>query len=212
MLGERSAVLMSRAMARLMAAAVLTAPYIPLLFMGEEWGATEPFLYFVDHTDPALNKAVREGRKQEFAAFSENGDPPAPDDERTFLRSRPDWTALEQEPHHRMLDYYKALIHLRRSQPALACTDRSQLSVQFDKATQTMTVLRRHDGQLAVLLLNFSNQTHTAQLPAEATHWHLALNSFGPDWGTKENKLVQKAGDIVAIAPESMVVYLNRYV
>ncbi|RYY61327.1 MAG: malto-oligosyltrehalose trehalohydrolase, partial [Chitinophagaceae bacterium] len=88
MLGERCSALVSFEMLKLMAGAVLTAPFLPMLWMGEEWGEQNPFLYFVSHTDPELAIAVREGRKKEFAAFHAQGEAPDPVSEETFLRSK----------------------------------------------------------------------------------------------------------------------------
>ena len=72
---------------------VILSPYIPLLFMGEEWGETAPFQYFTSHSDAALIEAVRRGRRDEFAAFRWKGEPPDPQDEATFLRCKLDHIA-----------------------------------------------------------------------------------------------------------------------
>ena len=91
--GERTSALMSDGRLRVAAALLLTSPFVPLLFQGEEWGATTPFQYFTDHTDPELGRAVSEGRRREFAAFG--WDPqavPDPQDPATFERSKLDWT------------------------------------------------------------------------------------------------------------------------
>ena len=78
-------------MQKLMAAAVFVSPFLPMLFMGEEWSEPNPFQYFVSHTDPVLAEAVRKGRKQEFAAFHLEGDAPDPMAEDTFRRSSLSW-------------------------------------------------------------------------------------------------------------------------
>ena len=74
MLGERPSQLVSFEMQKLMAGAVMSSPYLPMLFMGEEWGELNPFLYFVSHSDSDLIDAVRQGRKKEFAAFQTDAD------------------------------------------------------------------------------------------------------------------------------------------
>lgn len=96
MLGERSAMLYSPNMQKLMAAAVFCAPFIPMIFMGEEWGSKDPFLYFVSHTDSELVEQVRKGRKDEFAAMHAEGEAPDPQSEKTFLQSKLDWTAINE--------------------------------------------------------------------------------------------------------------------
>ena len=96
MLGERSSQLVSFEMQKLLAGAVFISPYLPMLFMGEEWGETHPFLYFVSHTDPDLAEAVRKGRKAEFAAFHTQGEAPDPMAEETFQNSKLQWPLLQK--------------------------------------------------------------------------------------------------------------------
>jgi maltooligosyltrehalose trehalohydrolase len=100
MLGERSGALFSFEMQKLMAAAVLVSPFLPMLFMGEEYGETNPFLYFVSHTDPNLIEAVRKGRSEEFAAFHANGEAPDPQAETTFENSKLQWHLVRHSPHN----------------------------------------------------------------------------------------------------------------
>jgi maltooligosyltrehalose trehalohydrolase len=118
--GERSSALMSDGRLRVAAALLLTSPFVPLLFQGEEWGATTPFQYFTGHNDPGLGPAVSEGRRAEFSAFG--WDPvavPDPQDPATFERSRLDWAEPCSGRHAGLLDWYRRLIALRRQVPAL---------------------------------------------------------------------------------------------
>jgi maltooligosyltrehalose trehalohydrolase len=117
--GERLSGLVGPAALRLGAAVLLLSPYIPLLFMGEEYGETNPFLYFVSHGDPGLVEAVREGRRQEFAAFGWTGKVPDPQAESTFARSRLDWSRVAQPYHAALKELYTDLLQLRRREPAL---------------------------------------------------------------------------------------------
>jgi maltooligosyltrehalose trehalohydrolase len=118
--GERTAALMSDGHLRVAAALLLTSPFVPLLFQGEEWGASTPFQYFTSHADPGLGRAVSEGRRGEFSAFGwAPADVPDPQDPATFERSRLDWTELGREPHASLLAWYRELIALRRRVPAL---------------------------------------------------------------------------------------------
>ena len=112
--GERSSALLTPEQLEVAAAIVLTAPFVPMLFMGEEWGATTPWQYFTDHEDAALAEAVRKGRREEFAAFGW-ADVPDPQDRATFERSKLDWSEATGE----LLDWHRALIALRRAEPAL---------------------------------------------------------------------------------------------
>lgn len=113
--GERIAHLVSLGRAKIAAAIVLTAPFVPLLFQGEEFAASPPFQYFTDYEDREIGRAVSEGRKNEFAAFGWDPDRiPDPQDEATFSASRLDWSEVDRPPHSSMLQWYKALIRLRR--------------------------------------------------------------------------------------------------
>jgi maltooligosyltrehalose trehalohydrolase len=131
-IGERSAALMSEDRLRVAAALLLTSPFVPLLFQGEEWAAATPFQYFTDHDDPDLAEAVRAGRRSEFAAFGWDPDRiPDPQDPATFERSRLDWSSCSTPGHRRVLDWYRSLIALRRRVPEL--TDpRLPVSAQVD--------------------------------------------------------------------------------
>jgi maltooligosyltrehalose trehalohydrolase len=118
--GERLAALTSEGRAGIAAALLLTSPFLPLLFQGEEWAASSPFQYFTDHPDPDLAQAVRDGRRSEFAAFGWPADAvPDPQDEATFQRSKLRWEERTTPPHAGMLAWYGALLRLRRSEPDL---------------------------------------------------------------------------------------------
>jgi maltooligosyltrehalose trehalohydrolase len=113
--GERSAALMSPGRLKIGAALVLTAPFVPLLFAGEEWGASTPFLYFTDHQDRELGRAVSEGRRREFASFGWDPEAvPDPQDRQSFLRSRLDWAEVTRPPHSDLIDWHRRLVALRR--------------------------------------------------------------------------------------------------
>src|SRR5439155_8161390 len=109
MLGERLSNLVSPQKLRLAAAVVILSPFLPMLFMGEEYGETAPFQYFTSHSDPDLIDAVRRGRREEFEEFEWQGEAPDPHDEETFRRSKLEWR--EDGPLH---DFYGDLLRLRR--------------------------------------------------------------------------------------------------
>ena len=143
------------------AALVLTSPFTPMLFMGEEWGAGTPWQFFTDHTDPELADAVRRGRRREFAAHGwAEADIPDPQDPATRARSCLDWSEPEREPHARLLDWYRTLIALRASEPELADPDRSATEAVFDEDARWL-LLRRGSLYTAV---NFATEPRALPL------------------------------------------------
>ncbi len=141
--GERSSQLMSAGRLKIGAALVLTAPFIPLLFQGEEWGANTPFLYFTDHHDPKLGEAVRHGRRREFAAHGWNeGDIPDPQARTTFERSKLNWSELLQPSHADLLDWHRRLIALRQTEPGLCDGRMDCVRTRHDESQQWLVVER----------------------------------------------------------------------
>jgi len=113
--GERLSELVSKDAAKLAAAMVLLSPYIPLLFMGEEYAETSPFKYFISHSDPDLISAVREGRQKEFASFKWKGEPEDPQSQAAFDRTKLSKTScLKHKTHSDMLAFYQKLIRVRK--------------------------------------------------------------------------------------------------
>ena len=148
--GERLVHLAGPAKARIAAALVLLAPFIPLLFQGEEWAASTPFQYFTDH-HAALGRLVRDGRRHEFAAFGwDPGAIPDPQDPATFERSRLRWEERALPEHAAMLAWYRDLIALRRSEPALR--DGDLAAVRIEHAPDGRFLLGRGPITLAVNL------------------------------------------------------------
>jgi maltooligosyltrehalose trehalohydrolase len=132
--GDRIGHLVKPACLRIGAALVLTAPFVPMLFQGEEWAATAPFLYFTDHDDPDLGRAVHEGRRREFAAFGwDPADVPDPQAPATFEQSKLDWGETGRAPHAAMLDWYRQLIRLRRREPDLTDGRLDRVRTRFDE-------------------------------------------------------------------------------
>lgn len=164
-LGERLGQIVGARAQRVAAALLLTSPFIPLLFQGEEWNASTPFLYFTDHQDPDLARAVREGRRAEFGGrgwdVDEVPDPQAPE---TFARSVLDWDERTQGEHAAMLEWYRALIRLRAQVPSLATLPLEATRVAVDEAARTLIVER---GPLLVAC-NLGTARSTLSLPAAA--------------------------------------------
>jgi maltooligosyltrehalose trehalohydrolase len=122
---------------------LLTAPFVPLLFQGEEWAASAPFQYFTDHEDPDLGRAVSEGRRREFAAFGWKAEEiPDPQARETFARSKLDWSEREREPHRSMMEWHRQLIGLRRALPWLRGGGRDGTRVRYDEAARWLAIDR----------------------------------------------------------------------
>ena len=141
--GERSSHLLSTDLLKIGAALVLTSPFVPMLFQGEEWGASTPFQYFTDHRDPDLGRAVSEGRRREFASFGwKPEDVPDPQDPATFERSKLDWSELGQAPHAELFEWHRELIGLRRDWPELAPGPMDATEVRYDEDARWIVIRR----------------------------------------------------------------------
>jgi maltooligosyltrehalose trehalohydrolase len=141
--GARLSRLISPQRCRAAAALLLTSPFVPLLFQGEEWGASTPFPYFCDHTDSDLVRAVREGRRQEFAEIADAGDAvPDPQDPATFASARLCWEESTRDKHAALLAWYKQLIAIRRAEPDLRDGNLERCKVRYDAAAGWIVVTR----------------------------------------------------------------------
>ena len=190
--GERIASLVPPDRQRMSAALVLLSPYIPLLFMGEEHGETNPFLYFIDHGDAMLVDAVREGRAKEFASIGKLERPMDPQAEETFARCQLDWTRRRGGHGAQLLSLYRDLLTLRREEPALR-PGGSDAHIQG--ATDWFTSLRvmplQHDiydpiRARRALFCVFNLRGHPMNVPVRADAlgaWTLRLSTDSPGYG-----------------------------
>jgi len=159
--GERLCHLVSPGRQKIAAALVLASPFVPMLFQGEEWAASTPFLYFTNHPEPDLARAVREGRRREFAAFGwKPEDVPDPQARETFERSKLNWPELDEGHHAEMLVWHRQLIQLRRIEPALADGHLDLVNVRFDESARWFVMER---GVIS-LVLNLGGTTQRVPL------------------------------------------------
>ena len=150
---------------------VLTAPFIPMLFMGEEFVASTPFLYFADHEDPEMARLVSEGRKKEFAAFGFDGlEIPNPEAPETFQNSKLNWDEVGEGKHAEMHAWVKSLIHLRRNSVSLNDGDRGHLQVHFNEEKRWL----RMDRKLVTVICNLGPDTLQCKLSRDH---RMVLNS-----------------------------------
>jgi maltooligosyltrehalose trehalohydrolase len=153
--GDRLSASLEEGQLGLAALLTLTAPFTPMLFMGEEWAASTPWQFFTAHPEPELGRATAEGRFNEFARMGwDESQVPDPQDPATFLRSKLDWDELADGRHARTLRRYRELIALRRRVPELSDPRLHRVRVEFDEHARWLT-MRRGDVTVAV---NFSDQ------------------------------------------------------
>jgi maltooligosyltrehalose trehalohydrolase len=161
--GERLVALTDAPRAKIAAALTLLSPFLPMLFQGEEWAATSPFLYFTDHEDKDLGKLVSEGRKKEFAAFGwDPEDIPDPQAASTFEASKLQWDELQKPEHAEMLDWYRRLIALRKSRRELTDGVLEQVDIDFDEDDRWFTMQRGR----TVLVFTLDKEGYSAALDA----------------------------------------------
>ncbi|MBV8071237.1 MAG: malto-oligosyltrehalose trehalohydrolase [Acidobacteriaceae bacterium] len=184
--GERLCHLLSLGRAKIAAALVLTSPFVPMLFQGEEFASSSPFQYFTNH-DPDLGRKVSEGRRNEFKAFGWSPEEvPDPQDPQTFQRSKLCWDELTRQPHSDMHEWYKRLIAFRRLNPSLVNGRMREVEVRCDENAKWMVVKR----QCVQLVCNLSPQTQTVPVTydsesvlASDLNFHLRTGAIeiGPD-------------------------------
>jgi maltooligosyltrehalose trehalohydrolase len=163
LMGERTAALLPPEKARLAAAATILAPFLPMLFMGEEYGEKAPFQYFTSHSDPDLIEAVRAGRREEFDDFLWQGEAPDPHDEETFRRSKLNWSLRSNAEHAAMWTLYRDLLALRRDTPALRTLDLSRVETHAEDEQRVLLVLRDD----VLVAFNFADEPRVVTLPFE---------------------------------------------
>jgi maltooligosyltrehalose trehalohydrolase len=171
--GERLGHLVSPERLRIAAALVFTAPFVPLIFQGEEWAASTPFQYFTDHQDPGLGRAVRNGRSREFSAFGwGDREIPDPQSEETFKRSKLRWEERIDSPHCEILDWYRKCIQLRRSRSSLKDGRMDQVRTSYHEEERWFAMERDN----IVVAANLADETR--QIPmTQARHWEILLAS-----------------------------------
>ena len=175
---DRASHLMSLRQLKVGAALVLCGPFLPMLFQGEEFGASSPFLYFTDHHEPELAAAVSEGRRTDFASFGWKPEEiPDPQDRRTFESSKLNWNEIHREPHQEVLGWYRGLILLRRNTPALQNGDLDRLDVEFSESDswlilyrQSVAVICNFAGRRQSIPLRFSGRPLLASDPQFTIH------------------------------------------
>lgn len=213
MLGERLTQLVSFEMLKTIAGLVLLSPYVPMLFMGEEYGEENPFLYFVSHTDKELAEAVRKGRRDEFKAFAWQGEAPDPVSEETFRQSKLQWSYHHNRQQKQLREFYKKLIHLRKTAPALAKPDKQKVQVHVENDSLVLHLVYTGEHPHLYCLFNITDQPQKIDLlpTTPGRSWHPILHSADATWGGPGTEALQplQAKASVSLPPESFLI-LNQ--
>jgi maltooligosyltrehalose trehalohydrolase len=199
---------------KLAAAAVLLSPFIPLLFMGEEYGETNPFPYFVSHSDPELIEAVRRGRREEFAAFEWEGQPPDPQEVETFASARLNHQLRAKEPHRTLLQFYRELIDIRKQRDGPASRSGELMEVASDDEGRVIS-LRYWEGDDRGhrLVVVYHLGEHPTEIPIRMTRgtWRKRLDSADERWrgpgGRAPDTLFSEGEANAFLSPWSVLVY-----
>ncbi len=211
--GARLTQLVPFEVCKLAAALLLFSPGTPMLFMGEEYGETAPFLYFISHDNPALATAVREGRLRECKKFGWMNAPPDPQDPETFRQSLLDWSKLKKQRHQQLLAFYTRCIALRRRYPALHHGGGDMLTVRSDSGMQTLMLRRSFRGLHALCLYNLhpeeSRLFSIDNIPSTCS-WRKVLDSSEHMWGGPGGSLPEIATGTLLLPPHCAALYLVR--
>lgn len=213
--GERLSELAGFEAAKLAAGTVLLAPFIPLLFMGEEYGETAPFPYFISHNDPALVEAVRQGRREEFRGSRREKEPPDPGAEATFQSAKLHHDLRGSERHRALFALYRLLIRLRKEIPCLAEPNKDAMEVVGAERKKLLRVRRWNENDEVFMAFNFHSAEVAFELPWSSGGWTKLLDSADEQWrgrgGIAPQWLDRKNEAPLSIAPRAFVVFrLNR--
>ena len=211
---ERLSQLISFEALKLAAGAVLLSPFIPLIFMGEEYGEKAPFPYFTSHSEPALIEAVRSGRRQEFASFDWQGELPDPQDEATFLSAKLNHNQRQKGQHRVLLEFYRELLQLRKETPALAHLSKDDMSV-FGYEKERIVIMRRwSEGNEVVLVFNFSQDQSSVNVPMPQGRWYKKLDSADERWGGEGSTIprqIDAKGEVtLTLSPWTWVLFVKE--
>jgi maltooligosyltrehalose trehalohydrolase len=212
--GERLSRLVSFEALKLAAAATIHSPFLPLLFMGEEYGETAPFPYFTSHAGAGLADAVRKGRWAHLRGLGWDKDLPDPQSTEVFARARLDHGLLSRERHRRLFEFYRELLRLRRETPSLARTDLERLDVHASEREKVLCVRRWVDGDSTIGFFNLGDRPATIERPAPEGTWWKVLDSADERWlgpgGTVDGSVTSGGTIAVAIAPHAAVLLQRR--
>lgn len=206
--GERLINLTNFETAKLIAGTMLTSPYVPMLFMGEEYGELCPFYYFVSHQDEQLNKLVREGRKKEFKFIpGANKTIPEPDSPETFEKSKLSWKINDKPENKIMFEYYKSLIDLRKNHPVLKNMNKDNVTISENNKLFMME--RWCNNSYIVVVMNYSEIKQTVRMPAINRLFKKIMDSSDKKWNGRGETSPDKVsdGDEITVDKNTFIIY-----
>ncbi|WP_324718996.1 malto-oligosyltrehalose trehalohydrolase [Salinimicrobium sp. HB62] len=208
LLGERLAELVSFEKQKLAAATMLTAPFVPMLFMGEEFGEKQPFQYFISHGDPDLVKAVQEGRKREFKYFFHShseGEFPDPQSEETFENSKLNWNFRKEEKQHLLFEFYKELLKLKK-EGAFKLFGHNSLKTEADEEKKILKVSAKNENTGLHGIFNFGESGYIEKISGKEQP-EVLLFSADKKWGGRSGLEDLFGSGELNIPPEAVVIY-----
>ena len=205
MLGERLTQLVSFDMLKVAAGIYLLSPYVPMLFMGEEYGEEVPFLYFVSHGDRDLVEAVRKGRREEFASFSWKGEAPDPQSEDTFRRSKLIRGHDRNGKQRGLREFYKKLIQIKKEEPAMIAADKHHLETSFTNDHKVLHMIHRGADPALHAIFNISEKEVEVPIGDHAS-WHMLIHSAEERWGSDRTIALHRSTDRITLPPATMAV------
>jgi maltooligosyltrehalose trehalohydrolase len=184
--GERLSTLLDFETLKLAAAAMMVSPFLPMLFMGEEYAEDNPFLYFISHGDKQLLDAVRKGRKREFRDFIKNAEPADPASEETFNRSKLKWDFDRHKHKQQMLAFYKELISIRKKESLFQPGSRENIEALADETEEAILLVHKGEKETIVTAMNYSDKVIDVKITETKTsEIELLLYSAHMQWGGK---------------------------
>jgi maltooligosyltrehalose trehalohydrolase len=203
--GDRLSALVKFESQKLAAGMTLLSPFVPLLFMGEEYGEPSPFLYFTSHGDKDLIEAVRRGRREEFSEFGWVGEVPDPQDETTFAKSRLQQKLRDSDPHRALRLFYQELIRFRRANDLSADAD---LEITESENPPILTVARDAGGRRLLMIFNFGGGEVALPFALRDGNWNTELCSADSRWLGPSDRFPRKvwSTDTIPLPGQSFVV------
>ncbi|MEO7427544.1 MAG: malto-oligosyltrehalose trehalohydrolase [Fibrobacteria bacterium] len=201
--GERFNAIVDFESYKLAAGAMVLSPYIPMLFMGEEFAADTPFAFFADYCDADLIRAVSEGRKSEFAFLHDGGEVPEPCDPHTFMRSKLDWDCLDKARHRVALEFYRELIAVRKAMPSLRRPGREGMEMGY--AGSAFSLLRcsarpeAGDAGETFCAMNFGTAPAEILTPSREAAWKRVMDSSDLRWNGPGSRVPETCGPETAL-------------